>query len=126
MKQVAGKLKLDLAQYRELSAFSQFESDLDEETKKFLNRGAKMTQILKQRNSNPYDLASQVAVIWAAKEGYLDDMPVAKVEEFEERFLSDINTRGKKLMQVINDKKALSEEMEKELAQYAKDNLIEE
>jgi F-type H+-transporting ATPase subunit alpha len=89
MKQVAGKLKLDLAQYRELSAFAQFESDLDPETKKFLNRGAKVTQILKQKKNQPYDLASQVAVMWAANNGYLDDLELSKVEEFETKLISD-------------------------------------
>ncbi len=124
MKQVAGKLKLDLAQYRELSAFSQFESDLDEETKKFLNRGAKMTQILRQKQNKPLDLASQVSVIWAAKEGHLDEMPVDQVTNFEERFVQDLNTRGKHIIKDINEKKEISEEMEKELAKLIKDNLL--
>ena len=126
MKQVAGKLKLDLAQYRELSAFSQFESDLDEETKKFLNRGAKMTQILRQKQNKPYDLASQVAIIWAGSKGHLDEIPLSRVAEFEEQFISDLNTRGKKLMQTINNEKAISEESEKELETYVKANLPEE
>lgn len=126
MKQVAGKLKLDLAQYRELSAFSQFESDLDEETKKFLNRGAKMTQILRQKQNKPYDLASQVAIIWAGSKGHLDEVSLNKVAEFEEKFIADLNTRGKKLMQKINDEKVISEESEKELEGYVKANLPEE
>lgn len=126
MKQVAGKLKLDLAQYRELSAFSQFESDLDEETKKFLNRGAKMTQILRQKQNKPYDLASQVAIIWAGSKGHLDEVPLNKVAEFEEKFIADLNTRGKKLMQKINDEKLISEESEKELEGYVKANLPDE
>ncbi len=126
MKQVAGKLKLDLAQYRELSAFSQFESDLDEETKKFLNRGAKMTQILRQKQNNPYDLASQIAIIWAGSKGHLDDVPLNKVSEFEEQFISDLKTRGKKLMQQINEEKLISEDSEKELEKYVKANLPEE
>lgn len=126
MKQVAGKLKLDLAQYRELSAFSQFESDLDEETKKFLNRGAKMTQILRQKQNRPYDLASQVAIIWAGSNGHLDSIPLNKVEEFETQFISDLNTRGKKLMETINKDKLISEESEKELEKFVKANLPEE
>ncbi len=126
MKQVAGKLKLDLAQYRELSAFSQFESDLDDETKKFLNRGAKMTQILRQKQNRPYDLASQVAIIWAGSKGHLDAVPLSKVAEFEEQFISDLNTRGKKLMQKINEEKLISEDSEKELETYVKANLPEE
>ncbi|HRN70941.1 MAG TPA: hypothetical protein PLS49_07220 [Candidatus Woesebacteria bacterium] len=115
-----------MAQYRELSAFSQFESDLDEETKKFLNRGAKTTQILKQRQSAPYDLASQVAILWAASNGHLDDIPLNQVNAFEERYISDLQMRGKKLMAQINKDKVLTEENEKELAQFVKDNLASE
>ncbi len=126
MKQVAGKLKLDLAQYRELSAFSQFESDLDEETKKFLNRGAKTTQILKQKQSAPYDLGSQVAILWAASNGHLDNIPLNHVNDFEDRFIADLRTRGKKLLNQINKDKVVSEETEKELAQFVKDNLVTE
>jgi F-type H+-transporting ATPase subunit alpha len=126
MKQVAGRLKLDLAQYRELSAFSQFESDLDEETKKFLNRGAKTTQILKQKQSEPYDLASEVAILWAASNGYLDNIPLNDVNAFEARFISDLRTRGKKLMNQINKDKIISEDNEKELKQFVKDNLTNE
>lgn len=125
MKQVAGKLKLDLAQYRELSAFSQFESDLDPETKKQLNRGAKMTELLKQRNSNPYTLAEQVAIIWAGSKGYLDDITRDQVMAFEHKYLEDLRGRGKALLMKINSEKVLSEETEKELESYVKDNLPE-
>lgn len=123
MKQVAGKLKLDLAQYRELSAFSQFESDLDEETKKQLNRGAKMTQILKQRQSNPYSLGQEVAIIWAGSKGYLDDLSLAEVVEFEKKYLEDLALRGKKILQEIDSKKELTETIEKNLDKYVKANL---
>jgi F-type H+-transporting ATPase subunit alpha len=123
MKQVAGKLKLDLAQYRELSAFSQFESDLDEETKKFLNRGAKTTQILKQKQYEPYDLASEVAILWAASKGFLDEVPLDKVNDFEKKFIDDLRSRGKKIIAEINDKKVVSEDIEKELEKFVKDNL---
>ena len=87
MKQVAGKLKLDLAQYREMAAFSQFESDLDEETKKLLNRGAKVTQILKQDKNKPYSLGEEIVVLWAAHKGYLDTVAVNDVEKFEKRMI---------------------------------------
>lgn len=126
MKQVAGKLKLDLAQYRELSAFSQFESDLDEETKRFLNRGAKMTQILRQKQNKPYDLASQIAIIWAGSKGHLDSIPLNAVAEFEEKFIADLQTRGKKLLETINKEKVISEEAEKELEKFVLANLPEE
>ena len=125
MKQVAGKLKLDLAQYRELSAFSQFESDLDPETKKLLNRGAKVTQLLKQKQSEPYGLGEQVAVIWAGTKGYLDDVPLIKVPIFEASYISDLRTRGKKIITEINTKKEVTEKLEKELKQFVKDNLPE-
>ncbi|MDA1317201.1 MAG: F0F1 ATP synthase subunit alpha [bacterium] len=125
MKQVAGKLKLDLAQYRELSAFSQFESDLDVETKKLLNRGAKVTQLLKQKQSEPYTLGEQVATIWAGTKGYLDEVDLAKIPAFEAAYLSDLRTRGKKLLNEIDTKKVVSEELEKELEKFVKVNLPE-
>ena len=123
MKQVAGKLKLDLAQYRELSAFSQFESDLDAETKKLLNRGAKVTQLLKQKQSEPYTLGEEVAVIWAGTKGYLDDVDLAKIPAFEASYISDLRTRGKKILTEINTEKVVSEKLEKELEKFVKDNL---
>ena len=125
MKQVAGKLKLDLAQYRELSAFSQFESDLDEETKKQLNRGAKMTQILKQKQSNPYSLGEEVAIIWAGSKGYLDTLSLNEVTIFESKFLDDLRTRGKKILSEINKEKIITDAIEKELERYVKDNMPE-
>ncbi|MFA9288430.1 MAG: F0F1 ATP synthase subunit alpha [Weeksellaceae bacterium] len=125
MKKVAGKLKLDLAQYRELSAFSQFESDLDAETKSFLNRGAKVTQILKQDQSKPYDLGSQIAIIWAATKGHLDDVPLDAIPAFEQKFIADLRTRGKKVLEDINKNKDVSEDVEKKLEQFVKDNLAE-
>ena len=122
MKSVAGKLKLDLAQYRDLAAFSQFESELDEETKKLLNRGARVSQILKQKKNRPYDLASEVAIIWAAKNGYLDAMAVSEVENFEVRLIEDLKTRGVELMKAINDKKNIGEEEEKQLRAFVERN----
>jgi F-type H+-transporting ATPase subunit alpha len=123
MKQVAGKLKLDLAQYRELAAFSQFESDLDPETKKFLNRGAKATQLLKQNKNHPYDLASEVAVFWAINNGFLDNIDVKVVENWEKSFL-DALKRNKKLVTTINEKKILDKESEEELKKVAEGTLI--
>ncbi len=115
MKQVAGKLKLDLAQYRELAAFSQFESDLDPETKKFLNRGAKATQLLKQNKNNPYDLASEVAVFWAMNNGHLDEIDVKEVEAWEKTYLDALRHGHKKLVTKINEKKILDKEDEEAL-----------
>lgn len=123
MKQVAGRLKLDLAQYREMAAFSQFESDLDEETKALLNRGARMTQILKQKKNNPYSLAQEVAILWAASNGYIDKLPLANVEEFENKLLEDLKTRGKSLMERIAKNMKLEEKDEKELKKFVMGNL---
>jgi F-type H+-transporting ATPase subunit alpha len=123
MKQVAGKLKLDLAQYRELSAFSQFESDLDPETKKLLNRGAKVTQVLRQDKYKPYELASEVAIIWAATNGYLDELPVEQVADFESKYLQDLSSRGRELMKRINEKKIIEKQDEEELKKFVQDNL---
>lgn len=123
MKQVAGKLKLDLAQYREMAAFSQFESELDESTKKFLNRGARMTQVLKQNKNKPYDLAQEIAIIWAANKGFLDDYPQNKIESFEEKYINDLLSRGKTLMARINKNRVLGESEEKELEKFVKANL---
>ncbi|MEN9328684.1 MAG: hypothetical protein RI947_1492 [Candidatus Parcubacteria bacterium] len=123
IKQVAGKMKLDLAQYREMAAFSQFESDLDEETKKFLNRGARVSQILKQGKNDPYSLALQVSIMWAASNGYLDSLDVSQVEHFEKRFIEDLKTRGKDLVGRINKNKILNKEDEEELKKIVQDNL---
>lgn len=123
MKQVAGKLKLDLAQYRELSAFSQFESDLDPETKKLLNRGAKVTQVLRQNKFQPYDLATEVAIIWTATNGFLDELPIDKVAEFETKFIADLKMRGKALLKRITEKKLLEKTDEEELKKFVSDNL---
>jgi F-type H+-transporting ATPase subunit alpha len=106
-----------------MAAFSQFESDLDVETKKFLNRGARMTLVLKQKKNQPYDLANEVAIIWAASKGYLDEMPLDQIEIFEIKFLSDLRLRGKSLLNRINKIKELTKAEEKDLEKFVKDNL---
>lgn len=120
MKQVAGRLKLDLAQYRSLAAFSQFESDLDEDTKKFLNRGAKTTQILRQGKHETYSLADEVAIIWAATKGYLDDIPVNEVVDFEHRFIAHVRLKGKEVLKKINKNKIIDPADERELEKLVK------
>ena len=121
MKAVAGKLKLDLAQYRDLAAFSQFESELDEETKKFLNRGAKVTQILKQKKNKPLSLAEQVSILWAASNGYLDKLPIDEIEKFETKLLETLKLKGKKWVERINKNKIMDEKDGKELEKLIKD-----
>src|SRR5258705_5572919 len=88
MKQVAGSIKLELAQYREMAAFAQFGSDLDAATQRLLNRGARLTELLKQPQFSPLRIEEQVASIFAGVNGYLDKLPVAKVGEFERGFLA--------------------------------------
>lgn len=121
MKSVAGKLKLDLAQYRDLAAFSQFESELDEDTKKFLNRGAKVTQILKQKKNRPMSLGEQVAIIWAASNAYLDQIPVNEVEAFETKLIDTMRVKGKKWLERINKNRIVDEKDAKELEKIIKD-----
>ncbi|NMB83700.1 F0F1 ATP synthase subunit alpha [Candidatus Roizmanbacteria bacterium] len=123
MKQVAAKLKLDLAQYREMAAFSQFESELDDETKKFLNRGAKITQVLKQNKQETYDLASEVAIIWAATKGYLDRLPLEKVEEFEKKYLDLLRKKASELMENIKEQRTINDKDEKGLEKFVKEAL---
>jgi len=118
MKQVAGKLKLDLAQYRDMAAFAQFESDLDPETKKLLNRGARMTQILKQRKNRPYSLAEEVAIIWAGSKGHLDELAADKIETFEAKFIDDLRSRAKTTMTRINTNKIIDEKDEDVLKKF--------
>ncbi len=123
MKQVAGKLKLDLAQYHAMAAFSQFESELDGETKKLLNRGSKVSQILKQDKNKPLSLAMQVAVLWAATNGYLDELPLSQVELFEKKFTNVMQLRGKKWLTKIAKNKIMDKEDEKELEKYVKESI---
>ncbi|MCX7956111.1 MAG: F0F1 ATP synthase subunit alpha [Patescibacteria group bacterium] len=115
MKKVAGKLKLDLAQYREMAAFSQFEGELDEQTKNFLNRGARLTQILIQDKNQPYSLAHQVAVIYAASTGMLDKIDVSQIKKIEEKIINHLNTAGKKWIERVNKNKIMDEKDEEEL-----------
>jgi F-type H+-transporting ATPase subunit alpha len=110
MKQVAGTLKLDLAQYRELAAFAQFESDLDEATQQRLNRGAKVTEVLKQKPYSPLSVTDQIASIWIAVNGHIDDVPKEKVEELLNEWLSFI--RKSKLESMIKEDGKLSERSE--------------
>ncbi|MFH0770502.1 MAG: F0F1 ATP synthase subunit alpha [Candidatus Peregrinibacteria bacterium] len=93
MKKVAGKLRLDLAQYRELAVFAQFGSDLDAATKQQLDRGARLTEILKQVQYEPMPVGEQVAILYAGANGYLDDVPLERVKEFEKKFLNFMRSK---------------------------------
>jgi F-type H+-transporting ATPase subunit alpha len=122
MKQVAGTLKLDLAQYRELAAFAQFGSDLDEATQARLNRGVKVTEVLKQKQYEPLSVTDQIASIWVAVKGHIDDIPKEKVGEFLKEWLLFI--RRSKLESMIKKDEKLTEEsegmMEKEVLKIRK------
>lgn len=111
MKQVAGKLKLDLAQYRELAAFAQFGSDLDKATKDKLDRGARISEILKQPQYNPIPFEKQVLIFWTATNGYLDPVPVGKVHEFEKRYIHFMEMSHKKILEEIVKEKKLSDDL---------------
>jgi F-type H+-transporting ATPase subunit alpha len=115
MKQVAGKLKLDLAQYRELAAFSQFESDLDATTKQFLDRGARMTQLLRQKNNHPLDLAHQVVNLWVGVQGFLDKVPVSEVVTYVDEFLKYVELKDKKIFTEIAKNKIIDKKEEESL-----------
>lgn len=109
MKKVAGRLRLDLAQYRELAAFAQFGSDLDAATRKQLTRGARMVEILKQNQYVPMPLEKQVAIIWVAVNGYLDDLPVESCKKFEEEFFEYLNSNYPDIMHDIKSKKDIDD-----------------
>lgn len=112
IKQVAGTLRLDLAQYRELQAFSQFASDLDEASRKQLDRGQKMVEILKQKPYAPLSIEKQVIIIYAGVKGFLDSIPANKVIDFEEGLYRFIGTKKPDLFEQIRDKKAIDSEIE--------------
>jgi len=119
MRQVAGKLRLNLAQYRELAAFAQFSSDLDPITKSQLDRGARITEILKQGWDKPAAVIDQVAVIWAVTNGYLDKTPLNLVGRWEEGYVKYLNLEHDKLLKTIAKEKILSESTLKQLAKVA-------
>jgi F-type H+/Na+-transporting ATPase subunit alpha len=115
MKQVAGTIKGELAQYREMAAFAQFGSDLDATTQRLLNRGARLTELLKQAQFSPLRVEEQVAVIFAGVSGYLDDLPVNKVGEFEQGFLTLLRSDHKVLLDEIREKRELDDTLRETL-----------
>jgi len=109
MKKVAGSIKLELAQYREMAAFAQFGSDLDASTQRLLNRGARLTELLKQAQYNPMPFEDQVASIFAGVNGYLDKIPVDAVTRFEAAFLSDLRNNNAQILTDIRESRDLSD-----------------
>jgi F-type H+-transporting ATPase subunit alpha len=110
MKKVAGKIKGELAQYREMAAFAQFGSDLDATTQRLLNRGARLTELLKQAQFSPLKMEEQVVVIWAGTNGYLDKLPVNRVKAFEEGLLAHFRTKHADVLDAIRTSKDLSDD----------------
>jgi F-type H+-transporting ATPase subunit alpha len=115
MKKVAGKIKGELAQYREMAAFAQFGSDLDATTQRLLNRGSRLTELLKQPQFSPLKMEEQVCVIWAGTNGYLDPLAVDKVRRFEEGLLALLRSKHADLLNNIRDTRELTGETESKL-----------
>ncbi|MDO8618289.1 MAG: F0F1 ATP synthase subunit alpha [Candidatus Uhrbacteria bacterium] len=117
MKKVAGPLRLDLAQFRELEAFAQFATDLDENTKKQIDRGRRVVEILKQPQYAPIGMENQVAVLYAATKGFIDQVPVDQVRAWEDGFHAFLRQKYQKLLDRLREKKVLEPEMEESLKQ---------
>ena len=115
MKQVAGTLKLDLAQYRELAAFAQFGSDLDKSTQAQLDRGVRLVELLKQPQFAPMSLAKEVVVLFAGTRGFIDKYPIDKVHEYEQQLLSFVENKYANIMKDIEEQKVISPELEKKM-----------
>ena len=115
MKQVAGTIKLDLAQYREMAAFAQFASDMDASTRQLLSRGERLTELLKQPQYSPMDVEEQVAVIFAGVKGYLDQIPTQKIGEFEQSLIQKLSAKGSNILESIRKDKSISDDTEKAL-----------
>jgi F-type H+-transporting ATPase subunit alpha len=111
MKQVAGQMRLDLAQYRELAAFAQFSSDLDAKTKKQLDRGERMTELLKQHWENPMNVVDQVLVIWAGGNGHVDSVKIEFLKVWEEKFLNYMHAEHTDVITTITSEKKISDEV---------------
>jgi len=115
MKKVAGSIKLELAQYREMAAFAQFGSDLDASTQKLLARGARLTELLKQPQYSPMPVEEQVASIYAGTQGFLDAVDVKDVVRYEAAMLSFLRSEKKDVLKAIRDTKALDDDTAKKL-----------
>jgi F-type H+-transporting ATPase subunit alpha len=118
MKKVAGSIKLELAQYREMAAFAQFASDLDASTQQLLARGARLTELLKQPQYSPMPVEEQVISIYAGTKGYLDKIPVGKVGEFERRMLSELKVKEPTVLNGIRDSREMKPDVEKTLVGF--------
>jgi F-type H+-transporting ATPase subunit alpha len=117
MKKIAGRLRLDLAQYRELAAFAQLSSDLDKATKAQLDRGQRMMELLKQPQSVPIPVDQQTMILWVAANGYLDDVPVSAIRKFETEYYEFMRTKYAAVVTLLRERKELTSEVEAGLKQ---------
>ncbi len=117
MKKVAGSIKLELAQYREMAAFAQFGSDLDASTQKLLNRGSKLTELLKQDQYSPMTVAEQVVIIYAGVKGYLDSVDISEIRSFEKGLLDLVKTENPEIIESIQKSGKIEEDIDKALTQ---------
>jgi F-type H+-transporting ATPase subunit alpha len=115
MKKVAGSIKLELAQYREMAAFAQFGSDLDVSTQKLLKRGSKLTELLKQDQYSPMPVGQQVIAVFSGVKGYLDDVEISKIKTIEKQIYEEVKANGPEIIDNINNTGKLEEEIEKKL-----------
>ena len=121
MKKVAGSIKLELAQYREMAAFAQFGSDLDASTQQLLNRGAKLTELLKQDQYSPMTVAEQVISVFTGVKGYLDDIELNEIKIFEKDIVEKIKSEKPEIIDTIETSGKLDEETEKLLSKIIED-----
>jgi F-type H+-transporting ATPase subunit alpha len=123
MKQVAGRMRMDLAQYRELEAFSKFGSDLDKATQAQLRRGERLVQLLKQDQYQPMNVEEQVAVIFAGTTGMLDSLPTRSIQRWGKEFLEFLHSRHPDVLQMIAQRKELNEEIRSKLKSAVEEHL---
>ena len=121
MKKIAGSLKLDLAAYRELEAFAQLGTELDKATQKQLDRGARLVELLKQPQYKPMPVEQEVMVVFAGTQGFLDDVPINRVQEFQDSFLQYVDSSAPAVRQSLQAKPELSKEVEEQLRQALND-----
>ncbi|MEM7601105.1 MAG: F0F1 ATP synthase subunit alpha, partial [Verrucomicrobiota bacterium] len=121
VKKVAGTIKLDLAQFRELQAFAQFGSDLDDKTKAQIERGERIVELFKQKQYSPIPVEIQVCVLWAMQNGHFDDVKVDHIKDCQEKMMEFLTTRKDSLLSLIRDEKALTDQVKEELSQAVED-----
>ena len=121
MKKVAGSIKLELAQYREMAAFAQFGSDLDASTQKLLNRGSKLTELLKQDQYSPMTVAEQVVTIYAGVKGYLDSIDIGEIRPFEKGLLELVKNEKPEILESIQKSGKIEDDVDKILSEVIND-----